>query len=185
MEQTNLRERNVTASDETYTSDRSTTTTQRVWHSAAAEPSQEPGSMKFSAQSSRFEAKFSLEGDNIRKSAEQEEKKKAGGTKSLWVTRLSCFNCGKPGHNPPKCGQCSQAYYCNDGCQRKHWKTHKPVCQAAVAALALHAHQLRVARAVREKDNAEGEVKEEDKLCVICLDTLESAVQVRRVWLEI
>ena len=91
---------------------------------------------------------------------------------------MNCFNCGKPGHKLPKCRQCSQAYYCNNDCQRKHWKTHKPVCQAAVAALALHAHQLRVAR-LREKDNAEEEVKEEETLCAICLDTLESAVQVR------
>jgi hypothetical protein len=59
------------------------------------------------------------------------------------------------------------------------WKTHKPVCRAAVAALAHHAHRLRVARAVREKENVEQGVKEEDKLCVICQDRPTAPVQVR------
>ena len=105
------------------------------------------------------------------------------GTKTLWVTVFKCFFCGKHGHNLPKCRQCSQAYYCNADCQRKHWKKHKPVCRAAVAALAQHAHRLRVARAVREKDNVEEGVKEEDKLCVICQDRPTAPVQVRsRVW---
>ena len=103
--------------------------------------------------------------------------------KSLWVTVVKCFQCGKHGHNLSKCGQCSQAYYCNADCQRKHWKKHKPVCQAAVAALAHHAHRLRVARAVREKDNVEESAKEEDKLCVICQDRPKAPVQVRSVFL--
>ena len=88
------------------------------------------------------------------------------GTKTLWVTVFRCFFCGKHGHNLPKCRQCSQAYYCNADCQRSHWKAHKPVCRAAVAALAHHAHRLLVARAVREKENVEEDAKEEDRLCV-------------------
>ena len=107
-----------------------------------------------------------------------EKKKKEPGTKTMWVTVFKCFHCGKHGHNLPKCRQCSQAYYCNADCQRKHWKKHKPVCRATVAALANHAHRQRVARAVREKDNVEEDTKEEDKLCVICQDRPVHPVQV-------
>ena len=106
------------------------------------------------------------------------KKKKTGDQKTLWVTVFRCFHCGKHGHNLPKCRQCSQAYYCNADCQRKHWKKHKPVCRATVAALANHAHRQRVARAVREKDNVEEDTKEEDKLCVICQDRPVHPVQV-------
>ena len=59
-----------------------------------------------------------------------------------------------------------------------HWKKHKPVCRAAVAALAHRAHRQRVARAVREKDNVEEGVKQEDKLCVICQNRPKAPVQV-------
>ena len=109
----------------------------------------------------------------------KDAKNKGKGTKTLWVTVFRCFYCGKHGHNLPKCRQCSQAYYCNADCQRKHWKKHKPVCRAAVAALAHQAHRIRVARAVREKENVEASVKEEDKLCVICQDRPTAPVQVR------
>ena len=95
------------------------------------------------------------------------EKKKSG-TKTLWVTIFRCFHCGKHGHKLPQCSQCSQAYYCNAECQRKHWRKHKPVCRAAVAALARHAHRERLARAVREKGKDKVEGAEEDELCVIC-----------------
>ena len=80
---------------------------------------------------------------------------------------------------PAQGRQCTQAYYCNADCQRNHWKSHKPVCRAAVAAQARRAHRIRVARAVREKDNVEEGVKEEDKLCVICQDQPKDAVEVR------
>ena len=98
----------------------------------------------------------------------QDEKKTKTGKKPDWVTVYRCFHCGKHGHNLPRCRQCAQAYYCDSDCQRKHWRKHKPVCRAAVAALARHAHRERLARAVREKSKDEVEGAEEDDLCVIC-----------------
>jgi len=106
------------------------------------------------------------------------KKKQSGDTKTLWVTIFRCFHCGKHGHRLPKCRQCSQAYYCDADCQRKHWPKHRPVCRAAVAALARRAHRERLARAVREKgaDNVEG--AEEDTRCVICQEPPVDPVEV-------
>ena len=97
---------------------------------------------------------------------------------TLWVTIFKCFQCGKRGHKLPKCNQCSQAYYCNADCQRKHWKKHKPVCRATVAALARRATRERLARAVREKGKDMVEHSADDELCVICQDTTVDAVEV-------
>ena len=91
-----------------------------------------------------------------------------GKAKANWVNTFRCFECGKRGHNLPRCQQCAQAFYCNAECQRKHWRKHRPVCRAAVAALARRAHRERLARAVREKGKDKVEGAEEDKLCVIC-----------------
>ena len=91
-----------------------------------------------------------------------------GDRKVPWVTIFRCYECGKHGHNLPKCAQCGQAYYCNADCQREHWRKHKPVCRAAVAALARRATRERLARAVREKGADKVEGAEEDTLCVIC-----------------
>ena len=87
----------------------------------------------------------------------------------------------KPGHKLPKCTQCGQAYYCNADHQRKHWRKHRPVCQAAVAALARRAHREWLARAVREKGKHKVKGAEEDALCVICqADKEKEARQTRR-----
>ena len=95
-------------------------------------------------------------------------KAKKSGTKTLWVTVFRCFHCNRPGHKLPKCRQCGQAYYCNADHQRQHWPKHRPVCRAAVAALARRATRERLARAVREKGKANVKGAEEDELCVIC-----------------
>lgn len=90
------------------------------------------------------------------------------GDKTSWVAVQKCFECGKRGHDLPRCMNCSQAYYCNSECQRNHWKQHKRSCKAATAALARQANRERLARAVREKqDNIQN--AEADKNCVICL----------------
>ena len=98
--------------------------------------------------------------------------------KTLWVTVFKCFQCGKRSHKLPKCTQCSQAYYCNANCQRKHWNKHKPVCRAAVAALARRATRERLARAVRDKGKDMVEHSADDDLCVICQDKTVNAVEV-------
>ena len=105
-------------------------------------------------------------------------KKHINENKTLWVTVFKCFQSGKHGHKLPKCTQCSQAYYCNAECQRKHWKKHKPVCRAAVAAMARRATRERLARAVRDKGKDKVEHSAEDDLCVICQDTTVDAVEV-------
>ena len=87
---------------------------------------------------------------------------------NLWVTIFRCFHCGKHGHNLRRCSQCAQAYYCDADRQRKHWRKHRPVCRAAVAALARRATRERLARAVREEGVVNAEGAEEDTLCVIC-----------------
>ncbi|KAG8707024.1 hypothetical protein FRC09_002071 [Ceratobasidium sp. 395] len=43
-----------------------------------------------------------------------------------------CSLCGNPSASLKKCGRCKQARYCDDTCQRKHWKKgHKTVCKPA------------------------------------------------------
>ena len=91
-----------------------------------------------------------------------------GDRKVPWVTIFRCYECGKHGHNLRRCSQCAQAYYCDADCQREHWRRHKPVCRAAVAALARCAARERLARAIREKGADKVEGAEEDALCVIC-----------------
>ena len=118
---------------------------------------------------------------------DKDDTNKKTGKKTLWVDVHRCFECGKHGHNLPRCRQCSQAYYCGADCQRKHWPKHRPVCRAAVAALARHATRERLARAVRgkaEKKEAPEVVEgaaEDDDLCVICqarpVDPVEVSVQ--------
>ena len=74
-------------------------------------------------------------------------KTKHAGTKPvLWVDLFRCFLCQTEGPSPPlrKCTQCEVAYYCGKECQRGHWKKHKPVCIAAVAAKAEDARRERL-----------------------------------------
>ena len=148
MDNTNHRQptrRNGPASDDGQSSGRSATVSTTRDGSAAEQQQQQAV----------------VEHDNVKKGKE-------AGTKTLWVTVFKCFYCGKHGHNLPKCRQCSQAYYCNADCQRKHWRKHKPVCRAAVAALAQRATRERLARAVREKGADKVQGAEQDTLCVIC-----------------
>ena len=94
---------------------------------------------------------------------------KKSNKKTMWVDVQKCFECGKHGHNLPKCKSCSQAFYCNAECQRKHWKKHRPICRSTVAALARDATRQRAARAVRDKGRKKAKKGEDDALCVICL----------------
>ena len=115
------------------------------------------------------------------------KKQHSGSTKTqddepvLWVDLLRCFLCGKEGRSPPlrKCTQCEVAYYCGKTCQQDHWKTHKPVCFAAVVSKAQDATRQRLARAVREKGKDKVEGAEDDTLCVICLGPPVAPVVVR------
>ena len=115
--------------------------------------------------------------DILKPEPKPKSKPKAKG-KANWVNTFRCFECGKRDHNLPKCRQCAQAFYCDADCQRKHWRQHKPVCRAAVAALAQRATRERLARAVREKGKDKVEGAEEDDLCVICLSKPVDPVEV-------
>ena len=45
------------------------------------------------------------------------------------TTLYKCRACKKKESKMLRCSQCKNAYYCNTGCQRSHWPTHKKVCQ--------------------------------------------------------
>ena len=49
-----------------------------------------------------------------------------------------CAACGRALDRPKplRCSRCKAAYYCNQECQRAHWRAHKPHCTAAAAAAA-------------------------------------------------
>ena len=66
-----------------------------------------------------------------------------------WKNR-TCENCSiNQPHDAPRyklCAGCCLVYYCNETCQRQHWKTHKPTCQQNQAGI----------RAMEEKAMATG-----------------------------
>ena len=43
---------------------------------------------------------------------------------------VSCVFCGvaKPSNEMKRCSRCAAAHYCDEKCQRSHWKVHKLVC---------------------------------------------------------
>ncbi|QRV96642.1 MYND Zn-finger protein [Ceratobasidium sp. AG-Ba] len=54
------------------------------------------------------------------------------GTSAKDVLVYRCSLCGNPSASLKKCGRCKQVRYCDDSCQRKHWKKgHKTVCKPA------------------------------------------------------
>ena len=42
-------------------------------------------------------------------------------------SRQKCESCNKVGSRLLRCSRCGQVYYCNQHCQKKHWKKHKAV----------------------------------------------------------
>ncbi|EPQ53631.1 hypothetical protein GLOTRDRAFT_63247 [Gloeophyllum trabeum ATCC 11539] len=47
------------------------------------------------------------------------------------VSLYRCSWCGNPSAVLRKCGGCNKARYCDAGCQKSHWSTHKSVCKSA------------------------------------------------------
>ncbi|OJT13569.1 hypothetical protein TRAPUB_9885 [Trametes pubescens] len=41
-----------------------------------------------------------------------------------------CAECSKPSDDLQKCARCKAVSYCSKGCQKAHWKKHKPTCVA-------------------------------------------------------
>ena len=49
---------------------------------------------------------------------------------------VTCACCGvnePSGLKFMSCSSCRGVVYCNEGCQKSHWKTHKPVCESSKA----------------------------------------------------
>jgi hypothetical protein len=44
-------------------------------------------------------------------------------------SKSTCAECKKQDHGYKKCSGCEVTRYCSVECQRKHWKTHKPICK--------------------------------------------------------
>ena len=90
-----------------------------------------------------------------------------------------CFHCqsdAKPGMHPSdglmRCSQCHIAWYCQQSCQKRHWKLHKPACVAAVAAEARRATRAREATAAARAGRSKNE------MCVICIGPVVEPVEV-------
>jgi hypothetical protein len=56
------------------------------------------------------------------------------------VTSMTVPNCAacavRVDEHPKRCAACQRVYYCGRACQLAHWREHKPLCRAAVAAAA-------------------------------------------------
>jgi len=50
-----------------------------------------------------------------------------GGSEELPEDSGACPTCGKIA--TIKCTACKNVYYCNKNCQKKDWKTHRPLCK--------------------------------------------------------
>ncbi|KAJ1486246.1 hypothetical protein T484DRAFT_1790382 [Baffinella frigidus] len=42
----------------------------------------------------------------------------------------ACAFCAKKTASCKQCSTCKRVVYCGAACQKQHWKTHKPDCQA-------------------------------------------------------
>lgn len=58
------------------------------------------------------------------------------------ATSRACKVCGKKEGNTPfkQCSNCKAVRYCCHGCQQKHWREHKSLCQA-ISSLAEKKYQ--------------------------------------------
>ena len=50
-----------------------------------------------------------------------------------FAMRQRCECCGHVSHLLKKCAGCKSVYYCDNPCQRKHWKEHKAVCRTTTS----------------------------------------------------
>jgi hypothetical protein len=55
-------------------------------------------------------------------------------------TAPTCVACAvRVDEHPRRCSACQRVYYCGRACQLAHWRAHKALCRAAVAAAAVAA----------------------------------------------
>ena len=74
------------------------------------------------------------------------------------VIEKLCSYCNKPDARK-KC-KCKKRRYCDEECQRRHWKTHRDTCSS---------------RKVKPNISVIKEEEEEEHLCPICLDNADNA----------
>ena len=43
--------------------------------------------------------------------------------------RRKCAQCGTHSSKNKRCDTCRRAFYCNQQCQKRHWKLHKKICE--------------------------------------------------------
>lgn len=59
----------------------------------------------------------------------------SSGPDVLWLASAvdessRCAACGKATDTSKRCGACKAVVYCDEECQRSHWRKHKPACRA-------------------------------------------------------
>ncbi|KAF9259006.1 hypothetical protein L218DRAFT_963991 [Marasmius fiardii PR-910] len=54
-------------------------------------------------------------------------------TTNLLQACKTCFKDERPGHRLSRCSRCRGVAYCNAGCQKSDWKTHKDLCKGLAA----------------------------------------------------
>ena len=78
--------------------------------------------------------------------------------------QVSCSGCGKKQRKYRVCGHCLDAHYCDETCQRGHWKCHKKMCRAVQEEQSVeHEHDYKKVFPNGPRDN-----NEFDLVCNIC-----------------
>mmetsp|Transcript_44645 Transcript_44645/g.121665 ORF Transcript_44645/g.121665 Transcript_44645/m.121665 type:complete len:251 (-) Transcript_44645:400-1152(-) len=92
-----------------------------------------------------------------------------------------CFHCGTA-NAERRCSGCYLARYCGSACQKKHWKHHKPACQAVAKAAKRRKVWAAAASIARKGDSGESGHQSQESgascgTCVICIGPMVAPVE--------